>query len=228
MSETLYKPQVRHTLSALVKDPRQFARRFSRQFRPMCRPHCQRFRMTLSQWLLYHQRDIIFSRCTWMGVRALKNPCDAWVYQEIICDVQPDIVVIGSKYGGSTLYLANLLDLLGRGTVISVDIDRTCYHIEHPRIITVTGDSSSSEVVAGVAELCEGKSVLVIHDSYFIVEDGVQDLFRPGDGIGTIEDGPLAAIDEFLTRNPHFVADRDRERYIITSNPQGFLKRIRS
>lgn len=210
----------------------------------------KRLDMSLRQWLKYHQKNIVFEKCHWMGVRALKNPLDAWIYQEIIYEVQPDIIVeIGSWQGGSTLYFANLLDLLGKGIVVSIDIDRTNYGVEHQRIVAITGDSSSPEVVAELSELCQGKTVLVVHDgdhrkeqvlkdlnnysklvslcSYLIVEDGIIDLFEPGDGIGESFEGPLGAVEEFLSTNPDFVVDTECERYILTYNPKGFLKRIR-
>ena len=185
-----------------------------------------------------------------MGVHTIKNPLDAWIYQEIIYDVQPDVIIeIGSFEGGSTLYFAHLLDILGKGMVISIDIQRKIYNVEHNRIVVITGDSSSQEVILKVSELSTGKSVLIIHDgdhhkeqvlsdlqnyskfvslnSYFIVEDGIIDLFKPGDGIGSHREGPLAAAEQFLGKNRDFIADTERERYILTYNPRGFLKRIR-
>jgi cephalosporin hydroxylase len=185
-----------------------------------------------------------------MGVRALKNPFDAWIYQEIIYDVKPDVIVeIGSAEGGSTLYFANLLDILGKGMVISIDIDRSKYGVKHDRIVVITGDSSSQEVIAKITKLCHGKCVLVVHDgdhhreqvlkdlrsysklvsvnSYFIVEDSIVDLFKPGDGLGQWYEGPLKAIEQFISETSNFVVDKERERYILTYNPKGFLKRIR-
>ena len=68
-------------------------------------------RMTLRGWLRRHQREIIFRSCRWMGHPAMKNPLDAWIFQEIIAEVRPEVVVeIGSHAGGSTLFLANVLD----------------------------------------------------------------------------------------------------------------------
>jgi cephalosporin hydroxylase len=185
-----------------------------------------------------------------MGVRAAKNPFDSWIYQEILFQVQPDILVeVGSLEGGSTLFFAQLMDLIGKGAVVSVDKDRSNFQIKHPRVTAITGDSSSSEVVRQVSQICAGKSVLVVHDadhrkeqvlmdlsnysrlvtigSYLIVEDGIIDLFTPGDGIATFEEGPLSAIEEFLKLNSDFVIDKNCERYILTYNPNGFLKRIR-
>ena len=226
-----------------------FWQKIWRIFRPMRKAYRRKFRMRLRQWLIYHQGNIVFDKCYWMGVHTLKNPLDAWIYQEIIYDVQPDVIIeIGSLEGGSTLYFAHLLDILTKGMVISIDIHRTRFSVKHNRIVVVTGDSSSQEVISQVSELCKGKSVLIVHDgdhhkeqvlkdlqnyskfvsvnSYFIVEDGIIDLFKPGDGIGSYGEGPLAAVEEFLKENPEFVVDTGRERYILTYNPGGFLKRV--
>jgi cephalosporin hydroxylase len=73
----------------------------------------------------------------------------------------------------------------------------------------------------------ETYSSLVSIGSYFIVEDTIQDVFEPGDGLGGFGEGPLRAIEEFLEKNPPFVVDEERERYLLTYNPKGFLKRLR-
>ncbi len=208
-----------------------------------------RWAMSLRDWLAYHQREIVFDRCRWMGVPALKNPLDAWIYQEILWEVKPDVVVeIGSHSGGSTLFFAQLLDLIGQGEVVSIDLDRSRFQVEHPRIIALTGDCSAPEIVGKVAALCQGRTALVIHDgdhsreavrrdldlyagfvspgSYLIVEDGILDLFPPGDDFGWLVEGPLPAIDDFLAAHPEFEVDAARERYVATYNPKGFLKRI--
>jgi len=206
--------------------------------------------MTLKKWLLYHHKNIVFGRCSWMGIPVFKNPLDCWIYQEIIHEIRPDVVVeLGSAAGGSTLYLAHLLDLLGHGLVISVDVDRSAFRAEHDRIRSITGKTDDPDVVKEVAELCHNKRTIVIHDadhnksqvladmhlyapyvsvgSYLIVEDGIVDLFRPYDGLGWLRDGPLPAINQFLKENIHFQIDEGRERYILTYNPRGFLRRMR-
>ncbi len=210
----------------------------------------RRYEMTLRNWLLHHQERIVLTQVTWMGLPAWKNPLDCWIYQEIIHAVKPDAIVeIGSRYGGSTQYFADLLELLGKGIVISIDIDRSFYQCRHNRVIALTGNSSDPDIVEAVRFHCQGKTVLVIQDgdhrktqvlrdlenysslvtpgSYFIVEDGIVDLFHPDDGLGFDEEGPLAAVEEFLTQNGDFVVDESRERYLLTYNPRGFLKKIR-
>jgi len=233
----------------MFADPSRFFRYLLRLLAPMRKDYRDRLRMSLRQWLLYHHKEIHHHQCYWMGVRAFKNPFDAWIYQEILHEVQPDVVIeIGSNEGGSTLFLAHLLDLIGKGRVVSVDIDRSRFHVSHERIVTVTGDSSAEPTLVQVAQLCEGKRGLVIHDanhnkepvlrdlrayerfvsigSYLIVEDGILDLFRPGDGLGWFAEGPLVAIEQFLQETPNFEVDASRERYLMTYNPKGFLRRV--
>lgn len=206
------------------------------------------FNMTLKEWKLYDHENIVFNKCYWMGVQVSKNPFDMWIYQEIIHKIQPDIIIeIGSANGGSTLYFANLLDCIKKGVVISIDINRANYEIKHERIIEITGNSSSPEIIEKVSELCRDKIVLVNQDSdhnknqvledllnyskfvslgsYFIVEDGLVDVFEEPIKAG-IKEGPLVAIEEFLKINHDFVVDEECERYILTYNPSGYLKRI--
>jgi cephalosporin hydroxylase len=234
----------------LFRHPVVFCRHVLRGGVPTRSDYRERFRMTLKEWFLRHEREIVYQEPRWMGVRIIKNPLDTWIYQELIYNVQPDVILeIGSSHGGSTLYFANLLDLMGKGLVISVDIDRSNYKVEHPRIHAITGDSSAPEVEREIFELCRGRKVMISHDashykekvlsdlrrysplvpvgSYFVVEDGIYDLFSPLEGVGGFADGPFDAIREFLKENPGFEPDLKCERYVFTNHPMGFLKRVR-
>jgi cephalosporin hydroxylase len=229
-----------------------FKKKGERPVKPLRREEYDRdYRMSLREWLIHHQKEIVFESVTWMGRKIWKNPLDAWIYQEILYMVRPDVVVeIGSQYGGSTKYFADLLDLLGSGMVISIDPHRGEYDLTHKRVLPLTGKSSDRDILAQVEEYCIGKKVFVIQDgdhskaqvledlenyspfvsvgSYFVVEDGIVDLFHSEDGLGFREEdpGPLAAIEEFLGCHPEFMVDMSRERYILTYNPKGFLKRV--
>ena len=184
---------------------------------------------------------------TWLGAQALKNPLDLWVYQEIMAETRPEVVVeTGTYRGGSAFFLASICDLLGAGEVVSIDIEpvRDDYP-EHPRITYLGGRSSTDAgVVAEVRARAEGRRTLVILDSdhsqrhveaelatyadlvpvggYVIVEDS---------NIGRIRKdllpGPLEAIDAFLARTDEFEVDRAREKFLITFNPSGYLRRVR-
>ena len=186
-------------------------------------------------------------RATWLGSQALKNPLDLWVYQEIVYETRPELIVeTGTYRGGSALYLASLCDLLGHGEVVSIDVEpaRDDYPA-HPRVTYLAGRSSTDPaVVAEVRARAAGGPVLVILDSdhsqshveaelavyaslvpvgcYVIVEDS---------NIGRIRKdlmpGPFEAIESFLETTDEFEIDREREKFLITFNPSGYLRRVR-
>jgi len=188
-----------------------------------------------------------WTRARWLGAQALKNPLDLWVYQEIMAETRPALVVeTGTYRGGSALFLASICHLLDVGEVVSIDVEpvRDDYP-EHPRITYLGGRSSTDpDVVAEVRERAAGRNVLVILDSdhsqahveaelevyaplvpvgcYVIVEDS---------NIGRIRKdlmpGPLEAIETFLARSDSFEIDREREKFLITFNPSGYLRRVR-
>jgi cephalosporin hydroxylase len=207
----------------------------------------RRWNGSLGEWMIRYHKEVVFDRVSWMGVKARKMVLDAWAYQQIIYEVRPEIIIeIGNAEGGSTLYLAHLLDLLGSGRVIAVDIDHTVFQPRHPRIELVTGDSLSEETLGRVERLAEGRG-MVIHDGdhgrdhvlndlraysrfvskggYLIVEDTIADLFRAGDGLGSVN-GPMGAVEQFLREDSRFQTDLECEFFVATYNPRGFLKRV--
>jgi cephalosporin hydroxylase len=191
-------------------------------------------------------QDGIMTRTSYFGVRTLKNPMDAWVYQEIIYETRPDVIVeIGNSSGGSALYLAHLCDLLGKGRIIGLDIthDKVPEFVkQHPRITLIEADAC--QVFARVERLIgNDERTLVIEDSshtyentldalrlysklvkpgdYFIVEDSI---CHHGLSVGP-NPGPYEAIEAFVRENTDFEIDRGREHFHITWNPTGFLRR---
>lgn len=183
----------------------------------------------------------------WMGVAALKCPFDLWVYQEILHEIKPEIVLeTGTARGGSALFLASMFDLLGSGEVISIDIVRRPEWPPHPRVTYLTGSSTSAPIVEEVRRRIAGRSrVMVILDSdhkkdhvldelrvysplvsqgsYLIVEDTNINGRPVFPGFGP---GPGEAVDEFLAGNSGFVRDASRERFFVTFNPGGYLRRV--
>lgn len=184
---------------------------------------------------------------TWLGVPILKCPFDLWIYQEILHRVQPDAIVeCGTYDGGSALYLAHLCDFLQKGKVLSIDVDRHPNLPEHPRVSYLTGSSTADETLAEVRSFIEGcESVLVILDSdhsrdhvlnelrlyadfvtlnsYMIVEDSnvsghpIRPLYGPG---------PMEAIRTFMAETSAFVIDREQEKFYLSFNPSGYLRKV--
>lgn len=233
----------------LSENPRLFFQKLATWLKPMRADYRRRWNPGLRKWLIRYHTRVYFDRVTWMGLPAWKCILDAWIYQEILHEVRPEIVIeIGNAHGGSTLFLANMLDLLGHGQVIAVDIDHTQFQARHPRIHPVTGDSATGETVARVEELARGRRGLVIHDGdhsrehvladlrayakfvqpggYFIVEDTIMDLFKAGDGLGSVN-GPMGGVEQFVQEDPRFQIDAEREKFVLTFNPHGFLKRLK-
>lgn len=241
----------------LFKNPEKFFRLLMERvdlrgkIRPVKLPaYKKRFSQTLADWIIYHQKEIITKQVTWMGVPLWKNVLDLQIYQEIIFELSPEVILeIGSAHGGSTLYFAHLCDILNKGTVVSIDISREDFAVTHDRIVELTGNSTDERIVRKAHEIARGKSTLIIQDGdhskevvfadlcnysdlvplngYFIVEDTVADVFNPGNSVGRRIEGPLHAVEEFVRQNSNFIIDESRERYIITQNPRGYLKRIK-
>jgi cephalosporin hydroxylase len=200
---------------------------------------------TLDEVLEIIQARVV-SGSTYFGIPCQRSPMDFWIYQEIIFALKPDIIVeIGNYCGASALSLAHLCDQLGNGHIIAVDIDHDQTGQaakDHSRITFITGDAC--EVFDEVAVKCgDAKTVLVIEDSsheyqntldvlvkysqlvtvgsYLIVEDSI---CHHGLNVGP-NPGPYEAILNFTDNNHNFFIDREKEGFLITWNPKGYLRR---
>lgn len=199
----------------------------------------------------YESPSRTWSNTFWFGVPIQKCPLDLWIYQEIIWRVKPDLIVeTGTWKGGSALFMANICDIMGSGEIVTIDVSSSpdgAIRPEHRRITYLLGSSTSPEIIHQLQEkrarvrscvvvldsdhtkghvLDELRlySDLVNKDSYLIVEDTninghpVLDNFGPG---------PWEAVEAFLAENADFSPDQGMEKFYLTFNPNGFLKRIR-
>ena len=164
----------------------------------------------LMAWMNYHQREIVGKQCSWLGHRALKNPMDAWIYQEILFEVKPDIVIeVGNKVGGSTLFLAGICELMGHGRVIAIDRDHSNFTAFHPRIELITGSSDSPDVLAKVRAKCEGgEKVLIIHDAGHTKEMVLRDLRNYS---SLVSQGSYFIVEDTVLGVPGFAWDSNRQ-----------------
>ena len=61
---------------------------------------------------------------TWMGRPIIQYPQDMIAMQELIWEIKPDLIIeTGIAHGGSLIYYASLLELIGEGEVLGIDID---------------------------------------------------------------------------------------------------------
>jgi cephalosporin hydroxylase len=197
--------------------------------------------------LYYGAGDATWKGTWWLGVQTFKCPLDLWVYQELVHDVRPDLIVeTGTANGGSALFMASICELLGRGEVVTIDISRDGALPQHARLRYITGSSTAPATVDQVRVLARGRrAVMVVLDSdhhrdhvlaemrsygplvtrgsYLVVEDTCVNGNPVEEGFGP---GPMEAVDEFLREDPRFVIDRGREKFMMTFNPRGYLRRV--
>lgn len=111
---------------------------------------------------------------TWLGLPIIQLPADVMATQEVIWATKPDVVIeTGVARGGSLIFMASLLEIIGKGKVVGVDIDIRAHNRQaieaHPlskRVTLIEGSSVSDETLARVkAEIPKGASVMVILDS---------------------------------------------------------------
>lgn len=111
---------------------------------------------------------------TWMGRPIIQYPQDMIAMQELIWEIKPDLIIeTGIAHGGSLIYYASLLELIGKGEVLGIDIDIRKHNREkieeHPmfkRIHMLEGSSITEEMLEKVKPFAEGKkSILVCLDS---------------------------------------------------------------
>jgi cephalosporin hydroxylase len=200
--------------------------------------------MSLREWTEYYQANVVMKQVHYRGVPTWKNVFDLWVIQEIIHETQPEMVIeIGCKFGGTTLWLSDVMKTVASGSVISVDLKQP--RIDFPENVQfIEGDSVGSGTVAQVQDRCRGDRTMLLADAnhaaehvfkelvlygpmvalgcYFIVEDGIVDVME----WPQYQPGPLVAVQRFLGENSSFVADERREKFILTYAPGGFLKRV--
>jgi cephalosporin hydroxylase len=206
-------------------------------------PLARSLNMTLREWVDYYQGNVVLKDVRYRGVLTWKNVFDLWVVQEIIHETQPEAVIeIGCKYGGTTLWLSDVMKTVVSGTVISIDLERPESDLPG-NVHFIQGDSIAPQTIARVRGLSAGRRTMVMTDGnheadhvlkelelygkmvtpgcYFIVEDGIVDVME----WAQFQPGPLVAVQRFLATNTQFFADESREKFILTYAPGGFLKR---
>lgn len=190
----------------------------------------------------------VWSDMRWLGTRVTKCPLDCWIYQEILFEIRPDVIIeCGTSHGGSALFLASICDLLNQGRVITVDIRKQPGLPEHKRIKYLLGSSTDPKIVDMVKEhINPGEKILVILDSLHTCEHVLQEMNIYGQLVTKgsymiVEDsnlnghpvisemvpGPMEAIYEFFKNNKEFEIDKSREKLLLSWNPNGYLKKIR-
>jgi cephalosporin hydroxylase len=186
---------------------------------------------------------------TWMGVPCQKCPFDAWMLQEILFRTKPELVIeTGIRWGGSSLYIASLMDIMGTGQVMSVDIALSQVYEpskKHPRVTMFEGSSVDPDIVAKMAAAAQGKRTMVILDSDHSAPHVLKELevyaplVTPGHYL-IVEDtninghpvipnhgpGPMEALDQYMpAHRDDWILDQTAERLYLSFFPRGYWVR---
>jgi cephalosporin hydroxylase len=212
--------------------------------------------MTPSPSDLYHSwyyDSELWRKTSFLGVSCLKSVSDMWNYQEILAEIKPSLVLeMGTYYGGSTLYFAEILQLISpRSRILSVDIDLSVVDERvrrHHRVELLESDTTNPMVATRFSELRReyGGKAFCIVDSYHTKEHVLAELMllrsvtERGDYV-VVEDGninghpvrpdwgpgPYEALEEYLAQYPDdYTPDLEREKkFGFTFAPKGFLIR---
>lgn len=182
------------------------------------------------------------------GIQAIRCPFDYVIYQMILHEVRPDLIIeIGTNNGGSAIYLSDLMDNFNiEGEIHSIDINNSAKENvrNYKRIqlftegwekydLDLTKSFNKVLVIEDAAHTysctmgaIEKFAPVVSKESYLIVEDGIID------DLGMKEKfngGPLKALREFLPMHPEFIVDRnwcDMFGKNATFNVNGYLKKV--
>lgn len=222
----------------------------------------EKFKNISYQWLIESFKKKYEYNFNWFGRPIIQYPFDIIAIQELIWQVKPDLIIeTGIAHGGSIIFSASILEILGHGEVLGIDIDIRQHNKDeienHPmfkRITMLEGSSIGSEIIDEVDDIVTGKKNILVFldsnhthdhvleelrlysryvskDSYIVVFDTfVEDLpdefsdNRPwGKG-----NNPKTAVWQFLENNDTFRIDESIEnKLMITSAPDGFLKRVK-
>jgi cephalosporin hydroxylase len=174
-------------------------------------------------------------RFSWLGRPIVQLPEDIVRLQELVFRVRPDFVVeTGVAHGGSLVLYASVLEVLGRGRVVGVELDLRAANraaIEnHPlahRIAVIDGNSIDRATFERVREqVGAAKRVLVVLDSDHAKEHVLEELRLYGtlvsprsylvvaDGIMRDLAGAPRTQDDWAWNNPYaaveeFLAETD-------------------
>ena len=132
------------------------------------------FDLLTNLWIKLGAEYRVMYEPTWLGRPIIQFPTDIVAIQELLWQTKPDVVIeTGVAHGGSLVLSASILELIGKGKVVGVDIEirphnRTAIEA-HPlkrRIELIEGSSIAPATVAAVREAAAGaRSVVVFLDS---------------------------------------------------------------
>ena len=168
----------------------------------------------------------------WLGEPALNLPQDMFAMQDIIYRTQPDFLVeVGVAWGGSALFYTTVMEIIGHGRYIGVDLFmpedmKTRLHqhekLAH-RISLINGSSVDMQVFDQVKHMVgQSKKVMVLLDSYHTEDHVLQELALYSQLVGK---GFYLICGDTIVEQIHNEESRDRP-WGIGNNPKTALDKF--
>ncbi len=126
------------------------------------------------KWFIDSNRYEYGKHFSWLGRPIIQFPQDIIGFQEVIWKIKPDLIIeTGVARGGSLIFLASILELIGKGNVLGVEIELRRHnenaikkHPMYKRIKILKGSSTDPKIFEKVKEIAKNnKKILVILDS---------------------------------------------------------------
>lgn len=108
---------------------------------------------------LYYDKRL-WNTTAWMGAACLKSPHDVWIYQEILVETRPTLIIeTGTAWGGSAHFLGCVFDAMHAadathdGRIVTIDTETRPREIDHPRVTKIKASSLAPETIEQVRAL---------------------------------------------------------------------------
>lgn len=113
----------------------------------------------------YIDNNLVFDN-QFMGVETWQNPFDMWIFQQIISEIKPDVIIeTGTAHGGSTLFFSTILEKVNpHGQIITVEIDpevdkniqkARSFPVFNEHVRLIKGDSVSSQTINQIQHIID-------------------------------------------------------------------------
>lgn len=121
----------------------------------------------------------------WLGRPIIQFPNDLIVLQELIWETKPDLIIeTGIARGGSLIFYASMLQLIGKGKVIGIDVDIRKHnkieiekHAMFKRIHMIENSSTEKETISKISKFTKNKkNIMVVLDSNHTYEHVLKEL----------------------------------------------------
>lgn len=143
------------------------------------------FEIISQLWVKAYVQSRLTHEVTWMGIPIIQFPQDICMMQELLWKVRPDVIVeCGVAHGGSLVFYASQMELMGKGRVIGVDVEIRHHnrlainnHMMAHRIELIEGSSIDLQTVGLVKDKIKGaRRVMVVLDSNHSTEHVAREL----------------------------------------------------